>query len=463
MLTESDLHNYQGTARKHINTHPFAGLFLDMGLGKTISTLSALNDLLFDTFEIRKALIIGTKRVVENVWSDEIENWSHTQHLKISRIIGNKQQREKALHETAHIYAISRDNIAWLCAFFGGSKLPFDALIIDESSSFKNHKSVRFKALKRVAPSFERVVILTGTPAPNTLIDLWPQIYLLDQGKRLGLTISEYRNNYFRANQRRGNVVYNYKVLPNSEAIIHSKIKDICISMKAKDYLDMPNKVVNYIKLKLSPQLLLKYKLFEAEMVLELVKEDITAANAAALSAKLLQFSNGAIYDENRDVHEVHDVKLKALEEIVEDSNGKPILVAYNFKHDLHRIKNTLRQFKPTVLATSGDMKAWNSKKIQLGLLHPASGGHGLNLQKGGNIIVWFGLNWSLELYLQLNARLHRQGQTEQVFVHHLVVENTIDALVIDRLAQKFKTQEELLRALKSRVDKIKKQYGRKN
>ncbi len=462
MLSKDQLHGYQKTAIEFILANPKAGLFLDMGLGKTVSSLTWCSELIFNSFEISKVLVIATKRVAESVWDSEAAKWSHTKHLRVSKISGTQKQRIKALNDPAEVYTIGRDNVSWLCAQFGGSNLPFDALIVDESSSFKNPKSLRFKALKKVAASFERVIILTGTPSPNSLIDLWPQIYLLDQGERLGSTISSYRDKYFKPNQRNGDIVYNYRILTGSEKIIKKRISDICISMKAEDYLDMPDKVVNVVDLKLPAKMLKAYQNFEAEQVLEIIKDDVvTAANAAALSNKLLQFSNGAVYDEDKNIHALHNVKLDALEEILEASEGKPMLVAYNFKHDLERILKKFKSYNPTVHRTNQHTLDWNSGKIQLMLMHPASGGHGLNIQQGGNSIVWFGLTWSLELFLQMNARLYRQGQKNRVVhIHLLAVNDTIDMDVIQRVEDKNAQQEDLLKALKRRIDKIKKNYG---
>ena len=465
MLNKNNLHDYQRTVVDFIIDNPKAGVFLDMGLGKTVSTLTANAHLIYEAFEVTKVLVIGTKRVAESVWDVEAEKWQQTKHLRVSRIVGSVKQRTEALHAKAEIYTLGRDNVSWLCAQFGGSKLPFDMLVVDESSSFKNPKSLRFKALKKVAAAFDRVVILTGTPSPNSLMDLWPQIYLLDQGERLGKTITKYREQHFRPNQTNGHIVYNYRLLNGSEKRIKSKIKDICISMKAEDYLDMPDKVVNSVMIRLPKKLLRSYYDFEAEQVLSIISDGIvTAANAAALSNKLMQFANGAIYDEDKNVHHIHNLKLDALEEIIEANEGKPVLVAYNFKHDLQRIQARFKKYKPVKHEKPEHTKDWNAGKIRLLLMHPASGGHGLNIQKGGNTIVWFGLNWSLEFFLQLNARLYRQGQESgKVFIHLLAVEGTIDTDVISRVEDKNAKQEDLLKALKHRINNIKKRYGRTN
>lgn len=456
-MDETHLHAYQRAAVNHIVNTSHCGLMLDMGLGKTVSTLTAINELIYDHLEISSVLIIAPKRVAESVWDAECAKWDHLETLRVSKIMGNEMQRKQALRTKAEIHIISRDNVAWLCGQYGGSMLPWDMLIIDESSSFKNHKSIRFKSLRAVQPSFDRVVLLTGTPAPNGLIDLWAQIYLLDRGERLGKTISAYRDRFFKPGQRKGHIVYNYKVLAGGEVEIHRRLKDVCLSMKALDYLDMPKRVDNIISLEMPPGLAQKYKEFEREQVLELLESDITAVNAAALSNKLLQFANGAVYDEDRNVHEIHQIKLDAIEEIVEAANGKPVLIAYTFKHDLERLLKRLKKYKPVRLQTNQHIKDWNAGKIQVMLMHPASGGHGLNIQFGGNIIVWFGMTWSLELYLQFNARVWRQGQRwDQVIIHHAAIKGTLDMDVLRSLENKNTKQEGLMAAIKAKI----KQYA---
>lgn len=458
-MNEAHLHNYQNAAITHIMQHDFCGLFLDMGLGKTVSTLTAINKLIFEELDISTVLVIAPKRVAENVWTSELKKWEHLTGLKISRVIGTEKQRKAALREKADVYMLGRDNVTWLCGQYGGSMLPFDMLVVDESSSFKSPKSLRFKALKAVQPSFKRVVILTGTPAPNGLIDLWSQIFLLDRGERLGKTISMYRDNYFRPGKRNGAIVYKYDLQSDGEARIHKRIEDICMSMKAKDYLDLPERIDNYIKLEFPKELQDKYDEFERDMVLELLstEQEISAVNAAALSNKLLQFANGAVYDSEKNYHVVHDLKLEAAEEIVENANGKPVLIAWTYRHDLERLLVKLKKYKPRELKTEKDIEDWNAGNIQVMLMHPASGGHGLNLQTGGNIIVWFGQTWSLELYMQFNARLDRQGQTEAVIINHLIASKTIDEDVIKSLANKNSKQEGLMAAIKSKIEKHKK------
>ena len=450
-MNETHLHDYQNQAVEHILNNPNCGLMLDMGLGKTVSTLTAINKLIYEYLEVRKVLVIAPKRVVESVWEEECRKWEHLNYLRVSKVIGNETARKAALKVCADIYLISRDNIAWLCGQFGGSMLPFDMLVVDESSSFKSPKSLRFKSLRRVQPSFNRVTILTGTPAPNGLIDLWSQIYLLDRGERLGKTISVYRDRYFNPNQRNGHIIYNYKLKTESEGQIHDRIKDVCMSMKAEDYLNMPDKIDNVIRLKMPDDVRQKYREFEEEQVLELIDNDITAVNAAALSNKLLQFANGAVYDEDRNVHEVHQLKLDAIEEIIEAAQGKPVLIAWTYQHDRDRLLKRLKKYKPVQLKTNDDIKAWNAGKLPIMMMHPASGGHGLNLQAGGNTIVWFGQTWSLELYQQLNARLYRQGQKSgQVIINHLVTVGTLDVDVMRSLENKNDKQEGLMKAIKS-------------
>ena len=468
MLTESNLHNYQKACVEHIITHPFCGVFLDMGLGKTVSTLTAINYLMNDYCEINSVLVIAPKRVAESVWQEEAEKWAHLQHLRFSKIIGTQKQRIAAVMETkADVYIISRDNVAWLCALYGGSKLPFDMIVVDELSSFKSYKSVRFKALRGARPYLKRLVGLTGTPAPNGLIDLWPQIYLMDRGERLEKTISAYRNRYFRPGKTNGNVVYSYDLLAESESLIHKRIEDICISMKAQDYLEMPFRTDNFIKLNMPADVKKKYDEFEKEKVIELIESteqgeesiEVNVVNAAALSNKLLQFANGALYDENRSVHEVHQIKLDALKEIIDDANGKSVLVAWTYQHDRDRIMEFLKSYKPRELKKPQDITDWNNGKVQVMLAHPASAGHGLNLQAGGSIIVWFGQTWSLELYQQFNARLYRQGQQEHVIIHHLIMKGTHDEDVIAALRSKDKKQNQLMDSIKAKIDKYKKSW----
>lgn len=459
LLNENNLHTYQWTAHDHIIENTHCALFLDMGLGKTVSSLTAVKTLMYKELEITKTLVIAPKRVAENVWTSETKKWAHLIGLKCTRIIGTKKQRLIALKEESDVYLIGRDNVAWLCGEYGNHRLPFDMLIIDESSSFKNPKSIRFKCLRRVRESFKRIVLLTGTPAPNGLIDLWSQIFLLDGGKRLGKFISKYRDEYFKPDKRNGAIIYSYKLIKSGEERIFDQISDICMSMKAKDYLSLPKRINNYIEIPLGDKIKKKYDDFEAEQVLQLFEDtnyekDISAANAAALSNKLLQFANGAIYDENKDWHTVHDCKIEELKNILEQSGGKPVLVAWTYRHDMYRMVEEFKKYNPRQLKNDKDINDWNEGKIQLMLMHPASGGHGLNLQSGGNIIVWFGQTWSLELYQQFNARLDRQGQTESVIVHHLIAKDTIDDRVIKSLDRKDGKQQGLMAAVKAIIKK---------
>jgi SNF2 family DNA or RNA helicase len=405
-----------------------------------------------DYFEVTKTLIIAPLRVARMTWSSEIEKWDHLQDLKLSKVLGSEKQRLEALKANADIYIINRENTEWLVNHFGRA-WPFDMVVIDELSSFKSNKSRRFKALRKVRPLINRIVGLTGTPTPNGLIDLWPQIYLLDRGERLGKTITGYRKEYFDPGQKnwQTGVVYNYLLKEGSEKAIYEKISDICISMKAEDYLEVPELKEITIEIELDPKDYKKYKQLEKDLLLPLSEnEDIEALTAATLSNKLLQLANGAVYDEKRKVHLIHDEKLKALEEIIEAANGKPVIVYYNYKHDLERIKRYFKDVR--TLETEEDISDWNAGRVPILALHPASAGHGLNLQHGGNIIVWFGLNWSLELYQQANARLHRQGQTSKVIAYLLVTKGTIDEDVVTALRSKNYTQDNLLNALKARI-----------
>lgn len=462
-MDKNDLHDYQIFGYKHIINTPYCGLFLDMGLGKTVTTLTAINTLIYEDLEIKNVLIVAPKRVVETVWSDECEKWDHLKHLKVVKIVGTEPKRTEALKKEADIYVVSRDNIAWLCAFYGGI-LPFDMLVIDELSSFKSYKSLRFKALKLARPSIKRVVGLTGTPAPNGYIDLWAQLYLIDRGERLEKTITKYRERYFREGRRNGAVVYDYKLLNDAEEQINQRISDICISMKSNDYLDMPELIINRVSVTLPPTIKKMYDDFEKDKVLDLIKpeaedsKEINVINAAALANKLLQFANGAIYDEDHTAHEIHKEKIDALKDIIEDANGKSILVAWSFQHDRDRLMEALKAYKPRELKSEKDIRDWNEGKVQVMLAHPASAGHGLNLQAGGNIIVWFGLTWSLELYQQFNGRLYRQGQKSRtVIIHHIITEGTHDEDVIKAIEAKDEKQESLLSSIKAKINKYKK------
>lgn len=443
--------NYQQYAINHIIDHKASGLFLDMGMGKTVSSLTAIDDLLF-LGEAFKVLVIAPKRVAEDTWSTEVDKWDHLKHLRISIILGTPKQRMDAINKDADIYVINRENVEWIVSnYFKTWK--WDTCIIDELSSFKSSKAKRFRALKKIRPYFKRIIGLTGTPAPNSLIDLWPQLYLLDGGERLGKTITGYRERYFTPGDRNQFVVFNYKLKEGAEDAIHNKIGDICISMMAKDYLDLPERIDNKVMIELPKKAMDQYQELEKELIINLNEEDIAASNAAVLTGKLLQMCNGAIYSEDKTVINVHDEKLNTLMDIIEAANGKPVLIFYSFKHDLIRIMEMLKKnkLKGQELGGQEDIKKWNNGEIPILLLHPASAGHGLNLQYGGNIVVWFGLTWSLELYQQANARLHRQGQKETVIIHHIIAKGTVDEDVMAALSNKEVNQNVLLEAVKAR------------
>ena len=423
-----------------------------MGLGKTVTTLTAISDLLF-LGDVEKVLVIAPLRVAEDTWSTEIEKWDHLSHLKISKVLGKPKDRISAMNKPADIYVTNRENVEWLVKEYF-DKWTFDMVIIDELSSFKSAKAIRFRSLKKVRPYFKRIVGLTGTPAPNSLIDLWPQVYLLDGGTRLGKTITGFKQQYFSPGRQNGCIVYDWKLKDGSEDAIHNKIGDICISMMSKDYLNIPERVDNVINVNLPEKVRAKYKQLEKDLIIELDEDDVTAANAAVLTNKLLQMSNGAIYSETKEVLEIHEEKLKVLLDLIEAANGKPVLIFYSFRHDYDRIVSYLKtkKLKAIGLKDSNDIKKWNGGEIPILLVHPASAGHGLNLQYGGNIIIWFGLTWSLELYQQANARLHRQGQKESVIVHHIITKNTVDEDVMRALGNKEINQNTLLEAVKARI-----------
>lgn len=457
MLKKEQLHDYQVKAVDMIVNNFNCGLFLDMGLGKTVSTLTAIQELREIGF-IDKVLIIAPKKVAQVTWKDEINNWEHLKGLRISVIDGTAAQRRAAMMADADIYTVSRDNVVWLVVEHGGVKLPYDMVVIDELSSFKNYASKRFKALRRVRKFIPRVVGLTGTPAPNGLIDLWAQMFLIDEGKRLGKTITGYRDRFFTAGRKNGDIVYQWDLkspAEETEQKISDLIKDICISMSAEDYLKMPDKLMYYDRVKLSDKDFKAYKTFEREQVLEFIEsgETITAASAAALSNKLQQFANGAMYDADRKVLQLHDEKIEKLKELVEAANGQPVLIAYTFKHDLDKIMDALKEYKPVKLEKPEQVADWNAGKINVLVTHPASAGHGLNLQKGGHIMIWYGLTWALELYQQFNARLYRQGQKKPVSIHHIIATDTVDEKIIKSLDGKDTTQRSLMDAIKEIVE----------
>ena len=441
-------HNYQNYAKDFILAHKVSALFLDCGLGKTITTLTAINELMYDSFEISKVLIIAPLRVAQSTWKEEIEKWDHLNLLRYSIAVGDEKERLKALKQNSDIYIINRENVDWLVTK-SGIDFNFNMLIIDELSSFKSHTSKRFKSLLKIRPYFERVVGLTGTPSSNGLMDLWAEFRVLDLGERLGRYITHYRNEYFLPDKRNGAVIFSYKPQPNAEERIYRRLADITISMKSTEYLKMPELILNDLEINLGEEDQIKYKKFKKEMVMTIQEKEIDAINAASLSNKLIQLANGSIYDEDKKFYEVHNKKLDKLEEIIESANGKPVLVAYWFKADKERIE---KRFKVKEIKTADDIKQWNMGMINPALIHPASAGHGLNLQSGGSTLVWFSLTWSLELYQQTNARLYRQGQKNTVVIHHLITKNTIDEDIMKSLKRKDKTQEALMKAVKARI-----------
>jgi SNF2 family DNA or RNA helicase len=411
-----------------------------------VITLTAIQELMYGRFEVMKVLVIAPKRVAEDTWTREHEKWDHLRELRISKVLGTPAQRMKALKAEADIYVIGRDNVKWLVELMGKS-WPFDMVVIDELSSFKNPSAQRFKALRKVIPASDRVVGLTGTPSPNGLMDLWSEIYLLDRGARLGPTISAYREKYFRAGARNGYTVYKWEPYSYSQKEIERKISDICMSMSAEDYLELPERMDNEIKIRLSPKEMKQYNQMEREQLLRIDDEAVVALNAAAVMNKLLQMANGSVYADGCDVVKIHEKKLDALEEII-DTTGEPVLVFYSFRHDLEAIKKRIPDARELE-----DIARWNRGEIPVLLCHPASVGYGLNLQDGGHVIVWYGLTWSLELYQQANARLYRQGQQKAVIIHHLIAEGTVDEQVMRALQHKDTSQSALLAALKERAN----------
>lgn len=442
-------HSYQEYAIRYIETHPISALLIDMGLGKTSITLTAIRNLLFDSFEVCKVLVIAPLRVAKNTWTDEIKKWEHLSTLTYSLIIGNENERLSALNEQTDIYIINRENVDWLVNK-SGYKFDFDMVVIDELSSFKNHQSKRFKSLMKVRPLVKRIVGLTGTPSSNGLMDLFAEFKILDMGKRLGYFIGQYRNTYFKPDKMNGPIVYSYKPLPNAENAIYEKISDITVSMKANEYLKMPELLTSNYVVELSNSEKKQYDKMKKSLVLEITDGEITASNAASLSNKLCQLSNGAIYDDEQNIVEIHDRKLETLEDIIESMNGKPLLIAYWYRHDLERIKS---RFSVREIKTSEDISDWNDGKIPVALIHPASAGHGLNLQNGGSTLVWFGLTWSLELYQQTNARLYRQGQKNTVVIQHIITKGTIDEQILKALQKKNKTQADLIDAVRANLE----------
>jgi SNF2 family DNA or RNA helicase len=448
-------HDYQQYASDFIETHPVAAILLACGLGKTIITLTAVHNLLFDSFEVRKVLVIAPLRVARDTWPSEIGKWNHLELLKASIAVGSTTERLEALGRKADLYIINRENVQWLIE---ETTLPFDfdMVVVDELSSFKNHRSKRFRALMKRRPVVKRIVGLTGTPASNGLIDLWAQFKLLDKGVRLGRFIGAYRDTYFSPDKHNGQIVFSYKPAPGAEERIYQAIEDITISMKAQDHIGMPELVTNEYKVSLSDEERMVYEKLRKDLVLDSSGGQVTAANAASLSGKLLQLANGAVYTDDGSTIALHDRKLDALEDLIESANGRSVLVAYWFKHDLARITGRLEKlgvaFSP--LDSSESIRVWNEGNLPVGLIHPASAGHGLNLQGGGNCLIWFGLTWSLELYQQTVARLWRQGQkSETVVVQHIITERTIDERIMKVLSGKAHTQDALIEAVKAELN----------
>lgn len=447
-------HDYQRYATEFIESHPIAAVILQMGLGKTVCTLTAIEHLMYDTFEVSRVLIVAPLRVAKVTWSDEIDKWDHLSHLTYSVAVGSEKERLSALKKKADLYMINRENLQWLIEKSG---LPFDydMVVLDELSSFKSWQSKRFRAFMKVRPKVQRVVGLTGTPSSNGLMDLFAEFKCLDMGERLGRFITQYRNAFFIPDRMNGQVVYSYKPRPFAEEEIYRRIGDITISMKALDHLKMPELIENRYPVYMDDGEKQQYESMKKNLILPyLENEAITAANAAALSGKLCQMANGAVYSDEGSVAHIHDRKLDALEDIIEAAQG-PILLCYWFKHDLERITRKLDELKVEYarISSDGSIRMWNEGKFQVGLIHPASAGHGLNLQAGGNHIVWFGLTWSLELLEQTNARLWRQGQRDEtVVVQYLVTAGTIDERILDAISKKEQDQNALIDAVKAEL-----------
>ncbi|MDU7151447.1 MAG: DEAD/DEAH box helicase [Peptoniphilus grossensis] len=442
-------HDYQRYATDFIINNPISAVLLEMGLGKSVISLSAINELMLDYFDVSRTLVIAPLRVAISTWPEEIKKWEHLKYLTYSVVTGSEKERLDALKKSAHIYIINRENVDWLITK-SGFKWFFDMVVIDELSSFKSYQAKRFKSLLKVRPKVKRIVGLTGTPSSNGLIDLWAEFRLLDMGERLGRYITHYRQNFFVPDKRNQQIIFSYKPKDGAEKMIYSLISDITISMKSKDFLKMPECVLNEVEVYLSEKERRLYDRLKADMVLKLEDEEIDAVNAAALSNKLLQMASGAVYNDDKESIHIHDRKLDALEDLIEGANGKPVLIAYWYKSDLKRIKD---KFDVRELKTSGDFKEWNQGKIPVAIIHPASAGHGLNLQAGGSTLIWFSLTWSLELYEQTNARLYRQGQKETVVIHHILAKGTIDEDVIKALENKNKTQAALIDAVKANLE----------
>ncbi len=450
-------YDYQSKATRFVLEHPECGLLLDMGLGKSVITLTAIQQLI-DECEISRVLVVAPKKVAETTWTTEAAKWNHLQGMTVAKVMGTEKQRKLALAEKADIYVIGRDNFVWLVGLYGG-QLPFDVLVIDELTSFKNSKSQRFKAMRIARPSVTRVIGLTGTPAPNGLIDLWGQMYCIDMGERLGKSVTKYRETYFETH-RWNNIVVRCDIKSGCDNIIRNRIADICLSMQAKDYLQLPDLLIHNVPVELSPATMSAYNRFEREKVLEFKQEhegepaNILANSAAGLMNKLAQFANGAIYDEKRNIHEIHSEKVDKLAEIVEAANGNGVLVFYQFKHDIPRITKKLKGYRVEVYKAEKQLLDWNAGKIDVLLAHPASTAYGLNMQQGGHFIVWFGTGWDLELFQQANARLHRQGQQQPVTVYKLIGVHTVDERASAALENKKVKQQSLLDSLNYLISK---------
>ena len=451
-------HPYQQYCIAQAMQKPALGLFLDMGLGKTIITLSVINELKYGRFQVRKVLVIAPKKVAEATWQREAAKWDNVKHLRFSTVLGSQAKRIRALNTPADIYIINRENVVWLVDYYKND-WPFDMVVCDEFSSFKSHSAKRFKALAAIRGHIDRIIGLTGTPSPNGLDDLWSQVYLLDQGQRLGRYYTHFRERYFEPGKRSREVIYQYDPKDGAEAAILEKISDICISMKAADYLQLPKIIYDDIPVVLDAKAKKAYTELERKMILELPDDVIDVTSAAALSNKLQQLANGAIYNDEHDWHAIHSCKLEAFMELIEQLNGQHALVFYNFQHDRERLQELLAKSKLRVRVFSGaqDEADWNAGKVDILLAHPASTAYGLNLQDGGHHVVWFGLNWSLELYQQANKRLHRQGQEQPVIVHHLICVGTRDEDLADALSRKDKSQEWVLQSLKARIEHVRK------
>ena len=444
-------YDYQAKATQFVLDHPECGLLLDMGLGKSVITLTAIQELI-DECEISRVLVVAPKKVAETTWTTEAAKWNHLQGMTVAKVMGTEKQRKIALSQKADIYVIGRDNFVWLVGLYGG-QLPFDVLVIDELTSFKNSKSQRFKAMRIARPSVKRVIGLTGTPAPNGLIDLWGQMYCIDMGQRLGRSVAKYRETYFETH-RWNNIVVRCDVKKGCEEVIRNRIADICLSMQAKDYLQLPDLLLHTVSVELSPATMSAYNKFEREKVLEFKQDhegepaNILANSAAGLMNKLAQFANGAVYDDERNVHEIHSEKVDKLAEIVEAANGSSVLVFYQFKHDIPRVIKKLKGYRVEVYEGEKQLLDWNAGKIDVLLAHPASTAYGLNMQQGGHYIVWFGTGWDLELFQQANARLHRQGQQHPVTVYKLIGAHTVDERASASLENKKVKQQSLLDSL---------------